>query len=52
MPQRSPYTIAMDRDEKGHLEAITRRYTSRYCDIIRAKVALLAADGLSNKEIA
>ena len=33
------------------LQAITRKYTSQYRDVMRAKVILLAAEGLSNKEI-
>jgi len=51
MPQRSPYTLLLDLKEKQILEAITRKYTSPYRDIMRAKVILLAAQGLSNKEI-
>jgi len=41
----------MEGKEKRILEAITRKYTSSYRDVIRAKVVLLAAQGLSNKEI-
>jgi len=33
------------------LEAITRKYTAPYRDVMRAKVILFAAQGLSNKEI-
>lgn len=51
MPRRSPYTILLTVDEKDELEAATRKYTSPYCDVMRAKVILLAAQGLSNKEI-
>ena len=51
MPRKSPYTILLTSDEKEHLEAITRKYTSPYRDVIRAKVVLLAAGGLSNKQI-
>ena len=38
--------------EKGHLDAISRKYTSPYRDVVRAKVVLLAAEGLQNKHIA
>ena len=38
-------------EEAKELEGIARRYTSPYCDVMRAKVVLLAADGLSNKDI-
>ena len=51
MPQESPYAIMLAEEEAKELEAITRRYTSSYCDVMRAKVVLLAADGLSNKDI-
>ena len=51
MPRKSPYTILLDQDEKRHLQAIARKYTSPYRDVMRAKVILLAAEGLSNKQI-
>ena len=34
------------------LGAIARKYTSPYCDVIRAKIILLADEGLSNDVIA
>jgi transposase len=51
MPRNSPYTLLLDCMEKQLLETITRKYTSPYRDVMRAKVVLLAAQGLSNKEI-
>jgi len=51
MPRKSPYKIILDHKEERHLEALARKYTSAYCDVMRAKVVLLAAQGLSNKEI-
>ena len=51
MPQNSPYSIILASDETKELDAIARRYTSPYCDVMRAKVVLLAAEGLSNKDI-
>jgi transposase len=51
MPRNSTYTLLLDIREKQLLEAITRKYTSPYRDVMRAKVVLLAAQGLSNKEI-
>lgn len=51
MPQESPYAITLAEEEAKELEGIARRYTSPYCDVMRAKVVLLAADGLSNKDI-
>ncbi len=52
MPRKSPYNILLGQDERDALQAITRKYTSPYCDVMRAKVILMAADGLSNKQIA
>jgi transposase len=51
MPRRSPYCILLHEEEARQLDAMARKYTSPYCDVVRAKVILLAADGLSNKEI-
>jgi transposase len=34
------------------LESLARKYTSSYCDVIRAKIILLAAEGLSHNLIA
>jgi len=52
MPRQSPYRIELSRKERERLEAIVRRYTSPYRDVIRAKIALYAADGLGNDAIA
>ena len=51
MPRRSPYRIVLTQEERGALEAIVKKYTSPYCNVMRAKIALLAADGLGNKQI-
>jgi transposase len=51
MPRESPYSIILAEEEEKELDAVARRYTSPYCDVMRAKVVLLAADGCSNKEI-
>lgn len=52
MPRHSPFRIALTRDERRELEARTRKYTSPYRDVIRAKLVLLAAEGWSNDVIA
>lgn len=52
MPRRSPYTIVLTAGERAALEAQARRYTLPYRDVVRAKIALLAAAGLGNDEIA
>jgi len=51
MPRRSPYKILLDDKEERQLEALARKYTSPYCDVMRAKVVLLAAQGFSNQGI-
>ena len=51
MPRKSPFIILLEQEEKAQLERISRQYTSPYCDVMRAKIVLLAAEGLSNKEI-
>jgi transposase len=40
------------RDKQNELETRVRKYTSSYRDVIRAKIVLLAAQGLSNDVIA
>ena len=52
MTRQSPYNIELTETERQKLEGIARRYTSQYRDVIRAKIALYAADGLGNDEIA
>ena len=52
MPRQSPFEVALSEDERQHLESIARQYTSPYCEVVRAKIILLAAQGLSNEVIA
>jgi hypothetical protein len=52
MPRTSPYKIELTDNERDRLGATARHYTSPYRDVIRAKIVLLAADGLRNDEIA
>ena len=52
MPRKSPFTIELDRDQRTRLEAQARKYTLPYRDVVRAKIVLLAAEGLANDEIA
>lgn len=51
MPRKSPFKVLLTVDEKKRLQDITRKYTSPYCDVMRAKIVLLASEGFSNKEI-
>jgi transposase len=52
MPRKSPFTVLLSVEQRQKLEAVARAYTSPYCDVIRAKIALYAADGLDNDQIA
>lgn len=52
MPRKTPFTIELSREERRQLESQARRYTLPYRDVIRAKIVLLAAEGLGNDEIA
>jgi len=52
MPRESPFAIVLSQEERVALEAQARQYTSPYCDVVRAKIVLLAAEGLSNDMIA
>jgi len=52
MPRKSPYVLALTSEQRQELEARSRRYTLPYRDVIRAKIVLMAAEGLDNDEIA
>lgn len=52
MPRISPYTVSLSNKEKNTLESVARKYTSSYFQVVRAKVILMAAQGLRNDQIA
>ena len=52
MPRRSPYEISLSRTEERELRKRAAKYTLPYFQVVRAKMVLLAAQGLSNDEIA
>ena len=52
MPQRSPFVIVLSTEDRRALERQAARYTSPYWEVVRARIVLLAADGLGNDEIA
>jgi transposase len=52
MPRKSPFDMSFSSDERRALELMARKYTSPYCDVIRAKIVLLADEGLTNDVIA
>ena len=44
--------MKLSSEERQSLQSVSRKYTSPYCDVIRAKIVLLADEGLSNDVIA
>jgi transposase-like protein len=52
MPRTSPAQIVLNHAEQVELEALARRYTAPYQEVVRAKIILLAHTGHSNQEIA
>ena len=52
MPRKSPYLLNLTVEQRRELEDRSRRYTLSYRDVVRAKIILMAADGLDNDEIA
>jgi hypothetical protein len=52
MPRISPYSIKLSEAEKSILETKTRKYTSPYYVVLRAKIVLLAAQSRPNEQIA
>ena len=52
MPRQSPFLIILSVAEKQELMARARRYTLPYFQVQRAKMILLAAQGIDNDEIA
>ena len=51
MPRESPNSIVLSAREKTYLERLARKYTAPYNLVVRAKVILLAAEGLDNETI-
>ena len=52
MPRKSPYKITITRDEREELIRRASKYTLPYFMVVRAKMVLLAHEGLSNDQIA
>ena len=51
MPRKSPFAIRLSREERQVLEQRSRQYTLPYREVVRAKLVLLAAEGLENTDI-
>jgi transposase len=52
MPRKSPFVIRLSYKERSELVRRSRQYTSPYRDVIRARIVLLASQGLTNDIIA
>lgn len=52
MPRQSPYKIVLSNEEARELHRRATKYTLPYFQVQRAKMILLAAQGLPNEEIA
>lgn len=52
MPRLSPYPIVLSSHEEQELHRRTAKYTLPYFQVVRAKMILLAAEGLANDQIA
>jgi len=51
MPGRSPHQVVLTEAERGELEHVAACYTRAHLEVQRAKLVLLAADGMTNTEI-
>ena len=52
MPRESPYPIVLSPNETEELQRRAAKYTLPYFQVVRAKMILLAAEGLANEAIA
>jgi len=52
MPRKSPFDITLSAQERRILTERARKYTLPYFKVVRAKMILLAAEGLGNDQIA
>ena len=52
MPRTSPYPIVLASEEERELERRATKYTLPYYQVVRARMILLAAQGLRNDQIA
>ena len=52
VPRSSPYFVELSASERRELLRRAAKYTLPYFEVLRARMVLLAADGLSNDQIA
>lgn len=52
LPRLSPFSIRLSVSEERELRRRAAKYTLPYFEVLRARMVLLAAEGLSNDQIA
>lgn len=52
MPRKSPFRIQLTTAEAAELRRRSAKYTLPYFEVVRARMILMAAEGLDNDEIA
>jgi len=52
MPRKSPFQIALSPEEFAELSRRAAKYTLPYFEVVRAKMILMAAEGMDNDQIA
>ena len=52
MPRQSPFVITLSKRDEAELRRRAARYTAPYIEVIRARIVLMAADSMQNKDIA
>ena len=52
MPRKSPFRIELTAEEAAELHRRSVKYTLPYFEVVRAKMILMAAEGVDNDEIA
>jgi len=52
MPRESPFRIELSPDEAAELNRRATKYTLPYFEVVRAKMILMASDGMDNDQIA
>lgn len=52
MPRKSPFRIQLTPAEAAELRRRAAKYTLPYFEVVRARMILMAAEGLDNDEIA
>jgi hypothetical protein len=52
MPRHSPFQIVLTEEEQRELLRRATKYTLPYFEVVRAKMILMAAQGMSNDDIA